>query len=72
MNNKKLEVVIDAANIIHVDVVNKEGHYSNTYVRSDLLNVFRICQSKGWKTVAILIDQCLFMEKYTWSVMFQY
>ena len=36
MNNKKLEVVIDAANIIHVDVVNKEGQREIKITSSEL------------------------------------
>lgn len=54
MNNKKLEVVIDAANIIHVDVVNKEGQKEKHLLPERLAKCIEVCLSKGWKTVAIL------------------
>ena len=64
MNNKKLEVVIDAANIIHVDVVNKEGLEEKHLRPERLAKCIQVCQSKGWKTVAILKrGTLLFMEK---------
>jgi len=64
MKEQKMAVVIDAANIIHVNVLNEEGQEEKHCRPERLAKCIEVCLSKGWKTVAILKSGTLFfMQK---------
>ena len=58
MNNEKLEVIIDGANIFHDDrgivMKDEEGERITQSRPERVAAVISLCESKGWKSTAIL------------------